>query len=229
MRLIGALQTSALCAVCGLHRGAPVCSACEQDYFPSDRARCAVCAIHLSTDAKTCGRCLRDPPAFDATLALADYVPPVDGMVSAMKSAGRLALAPIFGRLLAARVHGRLSADTLILPVPLAFERHAERGFNQALEIARALAQNARLQLRADTLLRVRHAAPQQSLALEARRRNVRGAFAVRSELAATLRGRDVAVVDDVMTTGSTLAELARVLKRAGVARVTNLVVARTP
>jgi ComF family protein len=111
------------------------------------------------------------------------------------------------------------------VPVPLAFERHAERGFNQALEIARRLARALTVPLDADALLRVRHAAPQHLLALAERRRNVRGAFTVRADV----RGRHMLVVDDVMTSGATLEEIASVLKKAGAARVTNLVVARTP
>lgn len=168
---------------------------------------------------------MRQPPHFDATLALGDYSPPLDGMIAALKFGGRLPLAVVFGRLLARKAQQCDLADGLVVSVPLAFERHAERGFNQAQEIARRVAQELALDTAADAVLRIRHSAPQQTLALEARRRNVRGAFVVRTPVAE----RHVLVVDDVMTTGSTLNEVARVLKRAGAARVTNLVVARTP
>ncbi len=224
------LRLSPPCVVCELNSAAAncqMCADCEHDFFREDVARCTVCAIRMpaSTAATICGLCLRHPPQFDATFALGDYRPPVDGMVIALKAGGRLALAGVFGALLARRA-GRFDiAGALIAPVPLAFERHAERGFNQALEIARQIARDLDLQLAAEALLRVRHAAPQHVLALAERKRNVHDAFTVRADV----RARHVAVVDDVMTTGSTLGEIASVLKKAGAVRVTNLVVARTP
>jgi ComF family protein len=215
------------CAVCGIAPGAPLCAGCAADFFAADAARCARCALRIvqAGDDVVCGRCLREPPHFDATLALADYAPPIDGMVIALKFGHRLELARVFGELLAARARKRLPRDALLAPVPLAFARHAERGFNQAHEIARTVARRLALPLAADVLARVKHTMPQQRLALAARRRNVRGAFAARGEVS----GRTVAVVDDVMTSGATLDEIAAVLKRAGAARVVNLVVARTP
>jgi ComF family protein len=112
-----------------------------------------------------------------------------------------------------------------VIAVPLSFEREAERGYNQSMAIARAYARALQLPLFASPLLRVRHAPAQQSLAREDRRRNVRGAFGVNGSLDAAT----VVVIDDVMTTGSTLDEIAATLKRAGVARVINRVIARTP
>jgi ComF family protein len=215
------------CAVCGIVPGAPVCAGCADDFFPAGLPRCALCALRLAQtgDAILCGRCLREPPRYDATFALADYAPPVDGMVIALKFRHRLELARVFGELLAERLGDRLPRDALLAPVPLAFERHAERGFNQAREIARTVARRLALPLEADALVRLKHGAPQEALTRDARRRNVRGAFAARADV----RGRTVVVVDDVMTSGATLDEVATVLKHAGAARVLNLVVARTP
>jgi ComF family protein len=222
------------CVVCELQPGAPatsICTQCEADFFAAITARCQRCAIGVP-DGKTgtpriCGRCLASMPHFDATTTLADYVSPVDGMVMALKFTARLDLAQFFGRLLA----NRLSAmspptnDAVVMPVPLAFERARQRGFNQSHHIASAFALTAHRRLIVDRLLRVRHTPPQQSLALKERRSNVRGAFAVEGGL----NGQHVFVVDDVMTTGSTLDEVARVLKQAGAAHVHNLIVARTP
>jgi ComF family protein len=142
-------------------------------------------------------------------------------MVAALKFGGRLDLADTFASLLAARESSR--AD-LVLAVPLSFERESERGFNQSLEIARRYARLTGTRLAERTLLRATHAPPQQSLARDARLRNVRGAFRLNGEL----RSKCVAVIDDVMTTGATLNEIARVLKDAGAAQVVNRVVART-
>lgn len=168
---------------------------------------------------------MRRPPNFDATVALADYKAPVDGLILSLKFGHRLELAPILGDLLAARAHDSIDERVVVMPVPLSFERLAQRGFNQACEIARATARALRASFDDRAVTRIRHAAPQASLSLEARRRNIRGAFLARRNL----HGLHVALVDDVMTSGSTLDEVARVLKAAGAHRVTNLIVARTP
>jgi ComF family protein len=213
------------CPACALEDGDPFCAACTSDYFAPYLVRCRCCALRLpATVSERCANCLRRPPQFDATVACADYASPVSGMVLALKNAGRLALARAFGRLLAQRTSAMPLDDALLVAVPLAFERHRERGFNQAVEIGRSFARARRLRLAPGVLVRTRHALPQHLLDLEARRRNLRGAFSVR----APVKDRHVVVIDDVMTTGSTLDEIARTLKRAGAARVTNLVVART-
>lgn len=222
------------CVVCELQPGAPVtsiCTQCEADFFAAETMRCERCAICMpvgrSGAPRVCGRCLANVPHFDATTTLADYVSPVDGMVMALKFAARLDLAQFFGQLLASRsaANPLAAGDAVVMPVPLAFERARQRGFNQSHHIARAFAIAAHRRLIVDRLLRIRHTPPQQSLALKERRRNVRGAFAVEGSLS----GQHVFVVDDVMTTGSTLDEAARVLKQAGAAHVHNLIVARTP
>lgn len=210
------------CAACSLAAGDPLCAACEADFFPASRARCVRCALPLP-EAGLCGRCLANPPQFDATTALADYVAPVDGMVTALKFSARLDLAQVFGRLLAHRAPA--AAGAIVAAVPLAFERTSERGFNQSQLIARAFCSARRMQLAAGPLRRIRHTLPQQSLKFDARHRNVRGAF----EVTGDVQGKTLFIVDDVMTTGSTLNEIARILKQAGAVRVHNLVVARTP
>jgi ComF family protein len=209
------------CAVCSLGPG-PVCAECESDFFPASLPRCTVCAIPVPGMDTVCGRCLTSPPHFARATALADYAPPVDGMVTALKFGARLELASLFGRLLARRT--RVDADALVVPVPLAFERLSERGYNQSMQLARAFCASTGARLGSDVVRRIRHTRPQQSLALEDRRRNVRNAFVAAGDLA----GRTVLVVDDVMTSGSTMDEIARVLVAAGAARVHALVVART-
>ena len=214
------------CSACGLADGDPFCVACSEDYFPRDIRRCRCCALRLPATVSTlCAHCLQQSPSFDATLACADYAAPVSGMVLALKNGGRLALARAFGRLLASRIDPEAFDGALFVAVPLAFERQRERGFNQSHEIARAFARARSLRLAHGLLIRTRHAPPQHLLDLDARRRNLRGAFAVR----APVKDRHVAVIDDVMTTGSTMQEIATTLKRAGCTRVTNLVIARTP
>jgi ComF family protein len=213
------------CAACCIERGDPVCSGCLLDFFDADCARCPVCAARLSTPwpAARCGRCLASPPMFDRTIVLGDYAPPLDGMVMALKAGGRLDLARVFGELLANRIAQCPPIDCLVA-VPLAASRQRQRGFNQSIEIARVVARRLSVPLKRRALVRTRAGPPQQSLPLQARHGNVRAAF----KLNGPLRGPCAAVVDDVMTSGATLDEVARVLKRAGLAQVINLVVART-
>jgi ComF family protein len=218
------------CVLCDTARGDPLCTGCAADYFAADVHRCRACALRLGpATGDLCGRCLRDPPAFDATVTLADYAAPVDGLIVALKFGHRLEIARALGHMLGQRLVATAPADALVVAVPLAFERQRERGFNQALEIARVAARFAGLSLLVDALVRIRHRVPQESLALDARRRNVRGAFSVPARMEPKVAGRSIVVVDDVMTSGSTLDEAARLLKRAGARQVFNATVARTP
>jgi ComF family protein len=168
-----------------------------------------------------CGTCLASPPYFDATLALWLYEFPCDRLVQALKYRARLALASFFARSLARRP---LPPYDLLIPMPLHPGRLALRGFNQAVEIARMLAKQTGLVLSPRGARRVKDTTPQAELPYEERAKNIRGAFACGVDLS----GKRVAVLDDVMTTGATLNELAKVLKRAGAVRVENLVIARS-
>ncbi|HYQ94491.1 MAG TPA: ComF family protein [Burkholderiales bacterium] len=204
------------CLLCG-GKGGPelLCAACVAE-LPALPDACPRCALPSPAGA-VCGSCLTHPPHFDATLALWRYEFPCDGLVQALKYRARLALAGFFARSLASRT---LPEVDLIVPMPLHARRLAERGFNQALEIARHLGRP----IEPRGVLRVKHTPPQTELPYEERAKNVRGAFLCKLDLT----GARVAVLDDVMTTGATLNELARALKRAGAARVENLVIART-
>jgi len=157
------------------------------------------------------------------------YAFPVDRLLQQIKYGGRLALADWAGVVLADAVRRALAQrkphdrPEQIVALPLAERRQRERGFNQAREIAARVAQATALPL-ATPLARISGGPPQAALPWAARRRNVRGAF----EAQADVRGARIALVDDVMTTGATLAEAARALGRAGAARVECWVVART-
>ncbi|KWB20568.1 competence protein ComF [Burkholderia cepacia] len=232
------------CALCGNLSHTMICVACDAAYWNEARLRCGVCAIPLgigqprshrprgaragagSAAAYRCDACRAAPPPFDATLALADYRTPLDGLARGLKFHRQLALGTEFAARLA-----RLIDDTpgaggfdLVAPVPLSHRRLVARGYNQAWAIARPLAR--RLGVRADAALlaRIADTAPQSRLDRHARRDNVIAAFAVAGGVA----GRHVALVDDVMTSGATLAAAAHALKAAGAARVTNLVALRT-
>lgn len=180
---------------------------------------------------RLCGNCLKNPPAFDATIVAVDYAAPVDQLVLALKFGHRLAHASLFAQALRDAV---LQAQNLPLParmtaVPLGSQRLAERGFNQALEIARPLSRALGIGLDPSIAARLRDTRAQTLVHSDERGRNVRQAFIVPDDAIARLRGQHIGVVDDVITTGATLHELAATLKRFGAARVTNFVFARTP
>lgn len=183
---------------------------------------CPVCAIEVCEGA-VCGRCQSHPPAFDASIAAFPYAFPIDRMVQALKYQRRLALARFFAETLSS--FEPPAGDVILLPMPLHVRRLRERGFNQAVEIARPLARAWSLPLELQRVSRIADTAPQATLPWRERGRNIRGAF----RCDASFAGKSVVVVDDVMTTGATLNELARTLKLHGASRVENLVLARTP
>ncbi|HEU4352322.1 MAG TPA: ComF family protein [Burkholderiales bacterium] len=206
---------------CYLCRGAAadlLCAACDADLPRLAGPRCPRCALD-SPRGELCGRCLSEAPHFDATVAALAYEFPADALVHALKFRGELALAALLGKEIACRVSA--SEIDSVVPVPLSAARLRSRGYNHAAEIARHL-----LPGKLDLALceRSRDTPPQMDLPFAERRRNVRGAFRCTRALA----GASVAVVDDVMTTGATLNELARALKAAGATRVVNWVAART-
>jgi ComF family protein len=199
-----------------------LCGACDADLPRLAAPRCPRCALAWA-DAAVCGRCLVRAPCYDATLAALDYRFPADTLIHALKFGGELGLAPLLGKLLAARIAGEPPVDCLV-PVPLSRARLRQRGYNQALEIARTLAAATGALLEAGLCERTRDTPPQTALPWAVRRRNVRGAFRCTRDVA----GARVALIDDVMTTGATLDALALALKESGAVRVVNWVVART-
>ena len=215
------LAASLFGGTCFLCRGAaraPLCASCDADLPRLAGPLCPRCAL-ASPSGELCGRCLAEAPHYDATVAALAYRFPADALVHALKFRGELALASFLGNLLVERV----SSETVdcVIPVPLSPERLRQRGYNQAVEIARQV-KPGKVDLAA--CVRQGDAPPQTGLPWEARRHNVRGAF----RCTRSLDGARVAVLDDVMTTGATLDEIARTLKKAGAARVVNWVVART-
>ena len=228
------LRCAGQCAVCHAWSHQPLCEACLQRYA-QPQPRCWTCAARLPLalvghPRAQCGRCLVDPPPLDRTIAALDYGFPWDGLLQHFKYHQALELRDsLLERLSSALTAAEVDAPDWLLPVPLSAERLRERGYNQAHEMARALARRHGLRCDSDVLLRVRHNAQQASLRLEARAANVRGVFAIEPLKAPQLRGANVALLDDVMTSGATLFELARLLRQAGVMSVQAWVVARTP
>ena len=215
------------CAVCHAWPARRVCDDCVRRFAPP-RPRCRTCAIAVPEGLTQCSACLRHPPGLDACHAAVDYGYPWSGALAEFKFHGDPGWAGALATLLCSTpwVEPALEAADLVLPIPLAPRRLRERGFNQSLLLARALAAH---KADAGLLLRVRDTEAQSGLARAARLRNLRTAFAVEPMHAARLAGRRVMLVDDVMTTGATLQAAAAVLRQAGAARVEAVVLARTP
>ncbi|MFZ6656400.1 phosphoribosyltransferase family protein [Undibacterium sp. TJN19] len=220
------------CALCHETCQQAVCPACHVRYFHRQPSRCRQCALPLPPGAESprCGDCLRNPPAFDMAVAVCDYAAPQDQLLLALKFGHQLALAPWFASMLTESILRQTSFELpqLLCAVPLGAQRLSERGFNQAIEIARPLSQQLGVPLTTQLFHRSRETAMQSSLPTDARARNVKNAFSMDENQIDAIRGQHVGVVDDVMTTGMTMHEIATMLKRFGAATVSTYVFART-
>lgn len=234
---LGTTLLPAQCALCGIGCPQVLCLPCRAQYLGQGRGqlrhRCRQCANPLADIevAQLCGRCLRQRPAYDATITAFDYAAPVDQLLLQLKFGARLALAPLLAELLHVAIQQQQGweAPHLLCPVPLGPARLAERGFNQALEIARPLARLLDVPLQPRLALRVRETRAQSGVAPQERRANLAHAFAIAPDHAPLLPGCHVGIVDDVMSSGHTVNALAAACKRAGAAKVSIFVVARTP
>jgi ComF family protein len=178
----------------------------------------------------TCGECLSTPPHFDQTIVATDYSAPFDQLVLALKFGHRLPLATLFSDLLRDAILRQAEQDLpqILCPVPLGAQRLRERGFNQSLEIAKPLASQLGITLQSALLRRVRDTVQQSGLHPDARQKNIRNAFTLNDTAIELVQGKHIGLIDDVMTTGTTLNEIAALLKRFGAAKVSNYVFART-
>jgi ComF family protein len=205
-----------------------ICNHCRTG-LPYNLNCCRICALPLAQQAPerpVCGNCLRHPPSFDSCHAAFTYDYPISNLVSSFKFAGELHTGRLLAMLLIDSIEAaRPPLPELLIPVPLHRARLRERGFNQALELARPLGRRFGIPVQAHGCQRIRATAAQSSLHQLERRKNIRGAFTLEK----VINAGHVAIVDDVVTTGSTAAELAHTLKRAGVGRVDVWTLARTP
>lgn len=231
------------CAVCRSWPSAAVCEPCVVR-FSSEVLRCAACALALPTDLSMglrtnpglCVACIKNHPPIDSTLTAVNYAYPWSELITRYKFGDKPGWAPFFADLLlkspgVAQAFSRLSAGDLIVPMPLSAQRLQSRGFNQAWELASALARKTLSVAKPDAslLLRVRHTRPQTELQRHARLANVKGAFQLDPLRVPELAGRRVMLVDDVMTSGASIFTAAEVLRSAGAADVCAVVLARTP
>ena len=225
-------RACALCESALTQAGTGLCRHCRLSLPGRSRPRCARCGLGLP-DSAACPACEQTAFAFDATCVLADYAPPLDRLIGALKFGGQLAAAGALGRELAIALRrwqagtpsGPLRPIDLIVAVPLSPARRQQRGYDQAQAIARALGRASAIAHRR-ALVRLRQTRAQSTLPRLERADNLRNAFGARPGL--RLDGAHVALIDDVMTTGATLDAAARALRQAGAHRITAVVAART-
>ncbi len=191
-----------------------LCSACEND-LPGITSVCQQCGTPISETTMRCGKCLKTPPAFDRLIAPFSYEPPIQRLIIDLKFHHQLVNAKILGSLLAKRLSDIEKPD-IIIPVPLHKKRLRERGFNQALEIAKPIAKHLNLPLDRLSCMRIRHTEPQSLTPAKLKHKNVKRAF----EISQNFSGKHIAIIDDVVTSGHTVNELARTLKKAGAKKI---------
>ncbi len=214
------------CAVCHSWPSRPVCDACVGE-FAQPVPRCRTCAIPLMGNMTQCGDCVTEPPPLDQCIAAVAYAYPWSGLVAQFKFQEHTGWARSFATLMrsAPWVEPALEAADWIIPMPLSSQRLRERGFNQSLVLARALAPR---KVAHDVLLRIRDTPPQRSLPRKERLLSVQGAYAVDPLKTPAVQDKCIVLLDDVMTSGASLHAAARSLRAAGARHITALVLART-
>jgi ComF family protein len=216
------------CLLCGgMSRDGLCCAACNAELPRHTQPHCPSCALP-SPHGEICGRCLKHPPHFDRTLAAFSYSFPINQLIKALKFHEQLILVNFLADELALHI-GLIPAiqqPDFILALPLHPLRLRKRGFNQSQLLAQRLAKKCQLRLITEDCQRIRDTAPQSSLPWKERDKNMRHAFSLAPQL--DVKGRHIAIVDDVMTTGASVGELAATLKQAGAAQISVWVVART-
>ena len=210
---------------------ADICADCFKQ-LPHNASCCVRCALPLPEEAGAtvlCGRCIKKAPAFDYAYSLFRYEADIIRLIHQLKFAEKITYARSLGELLLMMWQAESSAVELqpdcLLPVPLHPARLRQRGFNQSIEIARIISSRLQIPIEYDAVIRQRQTTSQTGLDARQRRRNIRGAFEVVTEI----KAKHILIIDDVMTTGSTVNELARVLKKSGVQCIGVLSVARAP
>ena len=214
------------CRLCSLPTddASGLCHGCLAD-LPWNHHACPRCGAGLANFVATaCGQCLRHPPQFDSSHIPFRYAPPLIPFITGLKFHARLAEARFLAELfLCGFPTNALPLPECLIPVPLHAKRLRERGYNQALELTRLLSQRLHLPIENQIVQRRLHTQPQSELSGDTRRRNMRQAFQLKTPVVY----RHVALIDDVVTTGSTVNELARVLRQAGVEMIQVWAIAR--
>lgn len=225
------LKNKQHCLLCGEGSDTllPICTPCESE-LPWLGDACQICALPLPTNGLTCGQCLKIPPAFTQVVAPWTYGFPIDSLITRFKHSANWPYGRLMAELLTQSLHFRfdegLHRPDALVPVPLARKRLRRRGFNQAAMLAQWLGGELQIACDEQLVIRTQDTSAQQDLNARARQHNLRKAFALHPR--ASIGGRHLALVDDVLTTGATARTLARLLMDAGASRVDVYCLART-
>lgn len=218
----------ARCVLCLIAtKESDLCAECIQDLI-LNRDCCARCAVPLGEGAElnlVCGACVKNPPHFDTSFVPFRYAYPLDRMIQRLKYARELSMGRVLAHCFARRLLTTQSTPwpEAIVPVPLGWARYLARGYNQANELAQQMRSQIPVPLRTDWVVRERETTEQAALARDERQANVRGAFSLTRQPDCA----HVAILDDVVTTGSTVNEVAKVLRKAGVEHIEVWAIAR--
>ena len=215
------------CILCGdiIREPNCLCQACQQE-LPYIHSACFSCGLPLepSVESDCCGQCVSSPPPTKQCISLFHYQAPVDYLIKHMKYHNQLTIAEMMGKALAKKIRKLSKAlPEQIIPVPLHVERLKQRGYNQAIEISRQISTELNIPLNLTDCSRIKHTSPQFDIPATQRSKNIKNAF----EISSQLQARHIALVDDVMTTGSTVWEIANSLLKSGVEQVDVWVCAR--
>ena len=215
------------CLLCGDDgsRQLDLCPPCRIS-LPAHQQGCRLCSVPMPSIINTtslCGECQKQPPDFDATFASFSYQEPIRHLIHGLKFNARFANARLLATLMAEQLRMQQDKPDLLVPVPLHPRRYRQRGYNQSIELTRHLSKLLNIPFNVNCCQRIRHSIPQAELNARQRRRNLSKAFIARPQS----RIHSVAIIDDVMTTGSTVRAMATALKRSGITRVQVWVCAR--
>lgn len=214
------------CLLCHQMASKHLCPGCYETLrqLAIGEPRCRQCALPLDKQASFCGECLARPPAFERALIPYRYQYPLDYLIGRYKFSACLATEKLLTDLFARFIAAHASKPDLIVPTPLHWRGQFKRGYNQAQRLAAAAARVFRMSVSTNLLRKVRHTPAQHGLKLRERKRNLHRSFQCKP-----LQGQTVALVDDVVTTGTTARQLSGLLLRAGAGQVQLWALARTP
>ncbi len=199
-----------------------LCSACESE-LPFIAHACPYCGLPIPANALACGQCIKQPPLYDHTFTLFTYQSPITKLIYDLKFNRKLVNAKVLGDLMAKQLKITKKPDCLI-PIPLHNKRLRARGFNQALEIARPIAKKFKIPINFTSCKRIKHTDAQAMISKKKRKKNIKNAFAID----ANFQAHHVVIIDDVVTTGQTVLEFARVLRKNGIQKIDVWCCART-
>ena len=226
-RSLLSITLSTRCLLCGGHcnHSRPLCGGCQRELPWLDRY-CQHCALPMPSGARLCGECLHQPPPWRRCVAAFEYHSPVKQLIGRYKNHSDLACGRVLGELLGGYLEAsKPELPDLLIAVPLHWRRQLMRGFNQSYDLARMLSARLGIPCSHRHLRKRRHTTAQHNLPRDQRSRNLRGVFEVRRPVA----GLRIALIDDVVTTGSTAKAITQTLLQAGAKEVEIWCVARTP